>query len=374
MGDVPRPGPDPGLGRAGARQGAQGRPVRVPDLPAQADRRLPPADRPAAERVLRRVPGRVQAVRLRAAARLRRRARQVDGAQGRRAAPDLQRQHAPPRPPGGPAPGPARHLAPRPLGARAPGAHAGGRRASARRLAHGPQAPLARTDRGPRPRGRAGVPEGHRLRRRGALEADHRRRQHVDRDDAVQLPPARARQARQGRDQGRRRHADGAQHDRDLGRDHDGHERHEDEPRLPRGHRRQHRARHARPLLRRRDLPVRVRQDDPRHRDGAGAARRARRDALRRLDPARPLQGPGHHDHGRLRGHRRERGGQDHRPGPGRHRGRGQPRRGRLRRPVHGQHDGDGVRDDGHQPDRPDRSPRRRTRRSPRSPTRPASW
>ena len=55
---------------------------------------------------------------------LRRRARQVDGAQGRRAPPDLQRQHAPARPPGRPAPGPARHLAPRPLGARAPRAHA----------------------------------------------------------------------------------------------------------------------------------------------------------------------------------------------------------------------------------------------------------
>ena len=35
-------------------------------------------------------------------------------------APDLQRQHAPAGPPGRPAPGPARHLAPRALGARAP--------------------------------------------------------------------------------------------------------------------------------------------------------------------------------------------------------------------------------------------------------------
>ena len=32
----------------------------------------------------------------------------------------------------------------------------------------------------------------------------------------------------------------------------------------------------------------------------------------------------------------------------------GQPGRRRVRRPVHGQHDGDGVRDDGHQPDRPE--------------------
>ena len=56
------------------------------------------------------------------------------------------------------------------------------------------------------------------------------------------------------------------------------------------------------------------------------------------------------------------------------HRGRGQPRRGRLRRPVHGQHDGDGVRDDGHQPDRPEPRPGRRTRPRPTSPSRPASW
>ncbi len=65
-------------------------------------------------------PDESQALRQRAAARLRRRARQVDGAQGRRAAPDLERQHASARPPGRPAAGPARHLAPRALGARAP--------------------------------------------------------------------------------------------------------------------------------------------------------------------------------------------------------------------------------------------------------------
>ena len=51
---------------------------------------------------------------------LRRRARQVDGAQGRRAPPHQPRQHAPARPPGRPTAGPARHLAARPLGARAP--------------------------------------------------------------------------------------------------------------------------------------------------------------------------------------------------------------------------------------------------------------
>ena len=75
---------------------------------------------------------------------------------------------------------------------------------------------------------RARLPEGHRLRRRGAQQADHRRRQHVDRDDAVQLPPARARRQGQGGHPRRRRHADGVQHDRDLRRHHDGHERDED--------------------------------------------------------------------------------------------------------------------------------------------------
>ena len=90
------------------------RPVRLPGLPAQADRRLPAADRAAAQRVLRRVPGRDAAVRLAAAARLRRRARQVDGAQGRRAAPDRRGQPAPARPPDRSAAGPARPLAPRP--------------------------------------------------------------------------------------------------------------------------------------------------------------------------------------------------------------------------------------------------------------------
>ena len=140
-----------------------------------------------------------------------------------------------------------------------------------------------------------------------------------------------------------------------------------------RGRRRQHRARHARPLLRRRDLPVRVRQDDPRHRDGARAPRRARRDALRRLDPARPLQGPA-----------TSRSWTSSRPSARTRRARSPTRSWRTSRPRPAparapaaastrQHDGDGVRDDGHQPDRPDRSSPPRTRRSPRSPTRPAS-
>ena len=65
----------------------------------------------------------------------------------------------------------------------------------------------------------------------------------------------------------------------------------------------------------------RLRQDDPRHRDGARAARPARRDALRRLDPARPLPRQGRDDPGGLRGGRRARRGQDHRRGAARARG-----------------------------------------------------
>ncbi len=86
----------------------------------------------------------------------------------------------------------------------------------------------------------------------------------------------------------------------------------------------------------------------PGDRDGAGPPRRPRRDALRRLDRARPLPGPRRHDPGRLRGRRRPRRRQDHRRGARRARGRRLPRRRRLRRPVHRQHDGHGLRGPGH--------------------------
>ena len=122
-------------GQAGGPEEPRGprrRAVRLPRLPAQADRRLPAADRPAAQRVLRRVPGRDEALRLGAAAGLRRRAGQVDGAQGRRAAPDQLGQPAPPGPPGRPAQGPARPLAAAPVGARAPRAARATRAGAAR--------------------------------------------------------------------------------------------------------------------------------------------------------------------------------------------------------------------------------------------------
>ncbi len=57
-------------------------------------------------------------------------------------------------------------------------------------------------------------------------QADRRRGQHVDRDWAVQLPPARAGRARQAGHPRSRRHADGVQHRLHLRRHHDGQRRH----------------------------------------------------------------------------------------------------------------------------------------------------
>ena len=81
--------------------------------------------------------------------------------------------------------------------------------------------------------------------------------------------------------------------------------------RLARADRRLDRAGRERPPLRRARRHQRLRQDDPRHRDGARAARHPGADALRRLDPARPLQGRGGDDPAGLRGGRRARGRQD---------------------------------------------------------------
>ena len=148
---------------------------------------------------------------------------------------------------------------------------------------------------------------------------------------------------------------------------------HEDLARLARGHRRLDRARRPRPLLRRRHRAQRLRQDDPRHRHGARAPQRPVRDALRRLDPARALQGPRRHDPGGLRGRRRARRGQDDRRGAPRARGRRQPR-------APARAAASSPRTRWRWPSRCSASRRwarrwcpRSTRRRPRSPTRPAS-
>ena len=69
--------------------------------------------------------------------------------------------------------------------------------------------------------------------------------------------------------------------------------------------------------------PQRLRQDDPRHGDGAGAPGRAQRDAVRRVDRAGPLRRARRDHPGRLRGGRRPRRGDDQRGGAGGAGGRG---------------------------------------------------
>ena len=77
----------------------------------------------------------------------------------------------------------------------------------------------------------------------------------VDRDHALQLQPAPARRARQGRHPCRRRHADGVQHGVRERRRLDGHRGHEGLAGQPRGHRRFDRARRSRAPARRPGLP-----------------------------------------------------------------------------------------------------------------------
>ena len=76
-------------------------------------------------------------------------------------------------------------------------------------------------------------------------EAAGGRREHVDRDDAVQLEPPAAGRERQGRHSRGRWHADGVQHDLGLRRRLDGHRRDARVAHLARGDRRLDRARHA---------------------------------------------------------------------------------------------------------------------------------
>ena len=223
-----------------------------------------------------------------------------------------------------------------------------------------------RAHRRPRPRARARLLQGDRLHRRGSREAARRRRDDLDRDDALQLQPARAGPAREGGHPRGRRDARRVQHDLRLRRRHDGHRGHARLARLARGHRRLDRARRARPPLRRARLPRRLRQDDPRRRHGARSPRHPRARPLRRLDRAGTLPRPRRDHPGRLRGRRRLQRRQDVRRGPARARDRRLPGRGRLRRPVHGEHHVDRARLPRDQPRRPERHPcRRRGRRTP---------
>ena len=198
----------------------------------------------------------------------------------------------------------------------------------------------------------------------------------LDRDDALQPQPAPPGRARQGRHPGRRRDADGVQHDRDQRRRDDGHRGDEDLARQPRGRRRLDRARHPRPADRRRRVHRGLRQDRarrPRWRSAGSTCPGI--DPLRRDDQPGRLQGRAQrHRRERLRGDRRLPGGQDHARRADRDRERGLPRPGRLRRPVHGQHD-----EHGHGVHRAlaggaERHPGRGARPRTRPPTAPASW
>ena len=276
--------------------------LRLPDLSAQADRQLRCGDRRAPQRALRLVSRPHRAGGRPAPSRRRRRAGEVDGPARRRARPDQRGEHAPSRTAARPRPRPARprqvERVDQPIITTEHGA-------MSTETAELPTPAFRRGIRRPRPGGSPRLHEGHRLRRRRAQAADDRHRQHLDRGDAVQLPPAGVGRAHQGGRARGRRDADGVQHDCDLGRDHDGHEGHEELARQSRGDRRFDRADRPRLPVRRRDRPRRLRQDAARLRDGAGPARHPLAAALRRIDRARPLQGPRRHHPRRLRSRRR---------------------------------------------------------------------
>ena len=186
--------------------------------------------------------------------------------------------------------------------------------------------------------------EGGRLHRRRPAPADHRRGEHLDRDRALQLPPARSRRGGEGGHPDRRRDADGVQHGVDLRRHHDGQRGDEGVARQPRGGGRLHRAGRTRQSLRRHRDPGRLRQDHPRRGDGAGAARHSRPGALRRLDCARTVGRARRHDPGRVRGGRHPCRRQDDRRAVVCAGGRRLSGARRVRRTVHRQHDVDGLR------------------------------
>ena len=151
-----------------------------------------------------------------------------------------------------------------------------------------------------------------------------------------------AQSAKKGVERGRRHAARVLHHHRDRRHRH-GPPGHEVVARLARGDRRFDRAHHARPLLRRHGRPRRLRQVAARRDDGDAAPQRAGGVHVRRLDPARQVQGQGRDGGRRVRGRRPALRRQDVGRGPARARVRRLSGRRRLRRPVHRQHHGDGV-------------------------------
>ena len=147
-------------------------------------------------------------------------------------------------------------------------------------------------------------------------QADHRRRPLLDRDDAVQLHAPRARPEGQGGHPRGRRHADGAQHDRDLRRGHDGHQRDEDLPRL--AERSSPTRSSSSPAATSSTRIVCISGCDKTIPATVMALARLDIPGLMlysRLDPPGHFQGRGRHDPGGLRGRRQARRGHDVRRG-----------------------------------------------------------
>ena len=216
------------------------------------------------------------------------------------------------------------------------------------------------------------------LLRDGALQGRHRpavrrRRHHLERGGTLQHlagPAGAGGEAGRG---ARRGDAQGVHDDHRDRRDRHGPPGDEGVARQPRGDRGFDRAYRAGARLRRARGLGRVRQVPARPHDGDGAAQRAGRLHVRRLDPAGALQGPGRDRAGRVRGRGPARRRQDVRRGPGRI-GAGRLPLGRVvRRAVHRQHDGlrlggDRARSPRARPGRP--PPWRRATAGPRSPAR----
>ena len=341
--------------------------LRLPDLPAPAARRLRDRDRRAAERVLRPLPT-TSGERLPDADDVLAKWMALHGDERELIA---DREHAPARPPGRPRP-----RAPRPRAALRALA------ATRQRLGRDEQRPttlpapaLGRRLRRPRPRRRARLHEGDRLRRRRAQPADDRDRQHLDRGDAVQLPPARRSPStiKEGV-----RAAGGTPMEFNTIAISDG---------ITMGTKGMKTSLVSREVIAdsieltargyQFDALVALSACDKTIPGCVMALARLdipSRDALRRLDRARPLARQGRDDPRRLRGDRRPRRGRHDRRGAALARGRRQPRRRRLRRPVHREHDGlrlRGARDLARRlGDGPGRGRRARTP----SPSRSASW
>ena len=212
--------------------------------------------------------------------------------------------------------------------------HADGRRSAL---------PQPRHHRRPRPRPGAVDAQGDRLHRRGPFAPHRRRRQHLDGDDALQLPPAPPGRAGEGGHPLGGRDADGVQHHRHQRRRHHGNRRDEGVPGEPGSDRRLHRAGRARASLRRDGDAGCLRQDDPRRRDGAAPAEPALAPALWRLDCAGTFRRARRDHPGRVRGGGSARGRTPSARAPQGARGRGLPGQRRLRRPVHREHHGAGY-------------------------------